>query len=150
MENKLNVRICKVHPNAVIPTYAKDGDMGMDLTAVSVEYDKEIDCFIYHTGLVFEVPKGYGMLVFPRSSNRRTNAYLSNSVGIADSGYRGEVTFCYKNRTEFDNKPPYKVGERVGQLVILPYPMINFEEVGSVDYLTKTDRGANGYGSSGK
>lgn len=81
----IQVKIKKLVPEAVIPTYAKDGDMGMDVTATSVEYDKKLDCFVYHTGLAFELPKGYGMLIFPRSSNRKTNSYMANHVGILDS-----------------------------------------------------------------
>ena len=96
----LDVKIKKLDERAVIPTYAHDGDVGMDMTAIDVEYDDENDMYIYHTGLAFESDKHYGQLLFPRSSNRKTDAYLCNSVGIADSAiYRGEIMFCFKNRT---------------------------------------------------
>lgn len=82
----MKLKVKKLSKDAVIPTYAHLGtDMGMDITATSVEYDAILDRFIYHTGLAFEVPKGYGMLIFPRSSNSKTEAYLTNSVGILDS-----------------------------------------------------------------
>ena len=81
----LEIKFKKLDDRAVIPTYAHDGDVGMDLTAISVEYDKENDMYIYHTGLAFESPFHYGILLFPRSSNSRTDAYLCNHVGIADS-----------------------------------------------------------------
>lgn len=192
----LKVKIKKLVPEAVIPAYAKDGDMGMDVTATSVEYDKELDCFVYHTGLAFEVPKGYGMLIFPRSSNRKTNSYMANHVGILDSGYRGELLLCFKykesvssvfssfrsdkflekiannvdirdaralavaiitttndivgNYTELTkfmmNFAPYKVGDRIGQIVIVPYPTVEFEETNT---LSESERGAGGHGSTG-
>lgn len=160
----MKVKIKKLTENAVIPSYAKDGDMGMDITTTSVEHDASIDCWIYHTGLAFEVPKGYGMLLFPRSSNRKTDCYLANSVGILDSGYRGELLLCFKDRNSLwvkreiqhlslppnehrkvGVKAPYEVGDRICQAVIIPYPYIEFEEV---DELSKTERGEGGFGSS--
>ena len=143
----MEVKVKKLHPDAVIPKYAYNGDMGMDITAIGVEYNEEKDCFIYHTGLAFEVPNGYGMLLFPRSSNVRTDAYLANHVGVLDSCYRGELTFCFKNRDRGNYQMPYQVGERIGQAVIIPYPKVTFVEV---DELTDTERGIRGYGSSGK
>lgn len=195
-QDVLRVKIKKLVPEAVIPVYAKDGDMGMDVTATSVEYDKKLDCFVYHTGLAFELPKGYGMLIFPRSSNRKTNSYMANHVGILDSGYRGELLLCFKYKdsvpsilstlrsdkfiervannvdirdakalaaalikttndivsddselNEFMmNFAPYKVGDRIGQIVIVPYPTVKFEET---DILSESERGAGGHGSTG-
>jgi dUTP pyrophosphatase len=154
----MKVKIKKLVPEAVIPAYAKPGDAGMDLTAVKVEYDRVSKCFIYHSGLAFEVPEGHVMLLFPRSSNRKTEAYLTNSVGVIDSGYRGEVMACFKRRDNdvfpehkdtfiIEHQAPYKVGDRFGQVMIVPYPQIEFEEA---DELSDTERGAGGYGSTGK
>lgn len=142
----LNVNIKKVHPNAVIPAYAKPGDMGMDVTAISCEWDAKNNCFVYDTGLQFEVPEGYGMFIFPRSSNRKTEAYLANHVGVLDSGYRGNLMLCFKNRDASNTEAPYKVGDRVGQIIILPYPIVNFVEV---EELSTTERGAGGFGHTG-
>ena len=146
----LPIKVKKLVPEAVIPFYAKPGDAGMDITCTSFEQDYENDCFMYHTGLAFEVPPGYVMLIFPRSSNRKTDYYLTNSVGVLDSGYRGELMFAFKNRDDkgFNfQKPPYKVGERIGQIMILPYPPIRFVEV---DDLAFSERGTGGFGSTGK
>ena len=154
----MKVKIKKLVPEAVIPAYAKPGDAGMDLTAVKVEYDRVNKCFVYHSGLAFEVPEGHVMLLFPRSSNRKTEAYLTNSVGVIDSGYRGEVMACYKRRDNdvfhgyddkfiINSKAPYKVGERCAQVIIIPYPQIKSEES---DELSSTERGDGGYGSTGK
>ena len=186
-QEPLEVYFKTLSPNAVVPTYAHDGDVGMDLTAISVEYDAENDVYIYHTGLAFETDKHYGIFLFPRSSNRKTDAYLCNHVGIADSAiYRGEIIFCYKNRTslrqyclegrmieffnavedgkrlkdavkesvkgwtEAMNNPmlfaPYKVGDKIGQMVVLPYPNVKLREVNN---LSETDRGSGGFGSTG-
>ena len=194
----LEIKLKKLDKNAVIPQYAHDGDVGMDLTAISVEYDREHDMYIYHTGLAFETDKHYGIFLFPRSSNRKTDAYLCNHVGIADSAiYRGEIILCFKNRTSlevrveieksrcfisrlsyepfttssgnsvifnwshvakdaenagnwiYDNPmqyAPYQVGERIAQMVVLPYPNVKISER---EELSETERGSGGFGSTG-
>lgn len=159
----MQVKVKKLHPDAVLPKYAHHGtDMGADLTVVDYKYDAEKDRFIYHTGLAFEIPKGFGMLIVPRSSNTKTECYLPNSVGVIDSGYRGEVMFIYKLRTrredlfpgvdpklaalEMENEfSPYKIGDRLGQAIILPYPIIDYIES---ETLEDSERGTNGFGST--
>ena len=194
----LEIKLKKLDKNAVIPEYAHDGDVGMDLTAISVEYDREHDMYIYHTGLAFETDKHYGIFLFPRSSNRKTDAYLCNHVGIADSAiYRGEIILCFKNRTSlevraeieksrclisklsyepfitssgdgisfnwpnivrepekcgnwvYDNPmdfAPYQVGERIAQMVVLPYPNV---KISVQEELSETERGSGAFGSTG-
>ena len=140
----MTVKIKRLTPNSIIPSYAKDGDAGLDLTAVTQDVDSYGN-IVYGTGLAFEIPKGYVGLVFPRSSNSKKDLWLTNSVGVIDSGYRGEVTFKYRP-VDLEERI-YHVGERVGQLIIMPYPHIEFEEV---EALSETERGCGGYGSSGK
>lgn len=140
----MKVRIKKLDPNSVIPTYAKEGDAGLDLTATSKHVDASGNV-VYGTGLAFEIPQGYVGLVFPRSSNAKKDLWLTNSVGVIDSGYRGEVMFKYRP-VSFKERE-YMVGERVGQLIIMPYPHIEFEEA---DELSESERSTGGYGSSGK
>lgn len=151
----MEVKIKKLHKDAVIPKYAKPGDAGMDLTAVSMKFDVYGN-ICYGTGLAFEIPEGYVGLIFPRSSICKEQLLLSNAVGVIDSGYRGEVSFKFKpslayNSCECATSQPihevYKIGDRVGQIIIMPYPQIEFVEV---DELSETDRGTNGYGSTGK
>ena len=142
--NSLPVRIKKLHPNSVIPAYAKPGDAGLDLTAVSEEWNEDNSMVTYGTGLAFEIPEGYVGLLFPRSSVCKTSLNLSNSVGVIDSGYRGEVMFKYRY---LEQGLIYDIGDRVGQLIIMPYPKVNLIEV---DELSETERGEGGYGSSGK
>ena len=138
--NSLNVRFKKLRPDAVTPTYAKDGDAGLDLTAIS---KTNADTFIqYGTGIAIEIPKGYVGLIFPRSSvSKLENFYLKNSVGVIDSGYRGELMLRFNKSFSF-----YEVGDKIGQLIIIPYPTIYLEEV---DELSSTDRGEGGFGSTG-
>ena len=139
----MEIKIKKLTPNAVIPRYAKAGDAGMDLTATRIWFEDNNVC--YGTGLAFEIPEGYVGLLFPRSSNAKKDLLLSNSVGVLDSGYRGEVTFKFRQTKNMANA--YEVGDRIGQIIILPYPTIEFEEV---EELSETERGDGGYGSSGK
>ena len=138
------VNIKKLHPDAVIPTYAKPGDAGMDVTAVSVEITE--DYVEYDTKLAFEVPTNHVLLIFPRSSNSKKDLLLANSVGVLDSQYRGPLKLRFKLLKDGSDKI-YQVGDRVGQIMILPYPTIEFNEV---DELSDTERGASGFGSSGK
>lgn len=148
----MQVKIKKLQEDAVIPSYAHATDAGLDLTAVNYEYKPEIDCHVYGTGLAVEIPEGYVGLIYPRSSNRKTNAYMANHVGIIDAGYRGELMLSFKNRkpTEPTQIPqlikPYEIGNKVGQLMIVPYPRIDFVEV---DKLSDSERGEGGHGSTG-
>lgn len=141
----MKVRIKKLIDSAVLPSKAHADDAGFDLVATSVEEDRKRNIVTYGTGLAFEIPKGYVGLLFPRSSVYKHQISLSNCVGVIDSGYRGEVTF--KFRIEQPHISRYSVGDRIGQLIIMPYPEIEFEEA---DELSDTDRGTGGYGSSGR
>lgn len=207
LDEKILIKVKLLDDSAEIPTYGhvdketgeNEGDVGMDMKAVSVEYDEVHDQYIYHTGLSVESEKHYGMFLFPRSSNRKTDVYLTNSVGIVDSAiYRGEVLFCYKDRistyersniagqkafirkllstslfqwfnpvkvirdaySEYNKVSnrvikltkkfefaPYKVGDKIGQLVVMPFRDVEFEKV---DKLSETSRGTGGFGSTGK
>jgi dUTP pyrophosphatase len=138
----MKVKIKTLHEDAVIPAYAKDGDAGMDLTAVEVSGK---DGFItYHTGLAIEIPRWHVGLLFPRSSVYKTGQTLTNCVGVIDSGYRGEIMMKYTLSTLCKE---YEIGDRVGQLIIIPYPKIEFEEVAT---LTESARNTGGYGSTGQ
>ena len=147
----MKVKIKKLNKSAVIPKYSKAGDAGMDLVANSRETDKYGN-IVYGTGLAFEIPKGYVGLLFPRSSISKYDMNLTNSIGVLDSGYRGEVFFKFKRLNRAINKSDdkysiYNVGDRIGQIIIIPYPQIEFEEV---EELSETDRGTGGFGSTGK
>ena len=140
------IKAKKLNPDAVIPKYAKPGDAAMDLYATRVDYDKYGNLVCY-TGLAMEIPEGHVGLLFPRSSISKTALTLRNSVGVIDSGYRGEVMlkFDREDRLVTDDCL-YHVGDRVGQIMIMPYPQVQFEE--AVE-LSDTDRGTGGFGSTG-
>jgi len=145
----MKVKFKKLSPKAVTPTYAKEGDAGLDVTCIGYQIDKENNYIEYFTGLALELPKGYVGLIFPRSSVSKTDLRLANCVGVVDSGYRGEITFRYKFRKDafFASLKRYQEGDRIGQLVILPYPQIELEEI---EELAESERGSGGYGSTGK
>jgi dUTP pyrophosphatase len=141
----MKVGIKKLHPDAVIPKYSKTGDAGLDLTATEIIKEEAFQV-TYGTGLAVEIPLGYVGLLFPRSSVRNYEISLSNCVGVIDSGYRGEIQFTFNKNGGIPSKK-YNVGERVGQIIILPYPEIEFVEL---DNLSDSERGLCGFGSSGK
>jgi dUTP pyrophosphatase len=141
----MKLKIKKLVSEAVIPQYAKPGDACFDLTATSINLtDKYIE---YGTGLAMEIPDGHVGLIFPRSSVTNKDLMLKNSVGIIDSSYRGQISFRFNRVSTELSFEIYSVGERIGQMMIIPYPTVQFEEV---DELTETNRGEGGYGSTGK
>ncbi len=143
----LKVKVKKLDPNAVIPTYSKDGDAGMDLTITTIISETTTDV-TYGFGLALEIPKNYVGLVFPRSSVRKYDLSLTNCVGVIDSGYRGEIqaTFKKTNWLKGDSSDKYVVGDRGAQIIILPYPKVSMVES---DELSDTERGSGGFGSTG-
>lgn len=172
----MEVNIKLLNEQAKMPAYAHATDAGMDLTATSFEFDKETGCFIYGTGISMEIPEGHVGLIFPRSSVYKTEYTMTNCVGVIDSGYRGEIKVIFRSthfiatfhhlwhrilffltgkdqksaevyRLFINNGTNYKVGDRIAQIIIVPYPKINFVQV---DNLSSTDRGEGGHGSTGK
>lgn len=143
----MNIRCKKLHPDAKLPDYAKPGDAGMDLTAVSLEV-KSDGRYVYDTGLSFEIPEGYVGLIYPRSSISKMSMALTNSVGVVDSGYRGPVKAVFKTIEGATINTRYTPGDRVCQLVIMPHPIVNFIDVGNGD-LSDSERDLGGFGSTG-
>ncbi len=151
----MQIRIKKLHPDAVIPSYSAIGDAGMDLVATSAAISPDGLYIEYGTGISIEIPEGYVGLLFARSSISKTPLILANHVGVVDSGYRGEIKLRFKDllmsQTEngelFGSELSYEVGNKIGQIMILPYPQIEFVE--SLE-LSDTVRGEGGFGSTGK
>lgn len=159
----MKVQYKKLKPEAVKPKFGKPGDAGADLTATSVDLSRDGQV-VYGTGLAVEIPEGMVGLVFPRSSVRNKDLAMSNSVGVIDSGYRGEIMLTYnltdtimttsevhpdhvaKHGSSGEYWNIYNVGDRVGQLVIVPVPLIQYSEVKE---LSETVRGTGGHGSTG-
>ena len=135
------LKIKKLRDDAQIPTYAHHDDAGMDIYATSKEVKEK---FIeYGTGLAFEIPTDHVMFIYPRSSLSNKDLIMANHVGVLDSGYRGELKLRFRKIGE----DIYEVGEKIGQIIVVPFPKIDFQEV---DELSETHRGEGGFGSTGK
>lgn len=146
--DKMKVRIKKLNDNAMMPTKAHATDAGFDLYCTSKEIDWTKRQIVCHTGLAFEIPEGYVGLIFPRSSVSNKPLMMANSVGVVDSCYRGEVTAKFNiTDTRQSAFAHYQEGDRIAQMIIIPYPEIEFEET---DSLSESDRGTGGYGSTGR
>lgn len=141
----MKIRFKKLSPSAVVPRKAHASDAGYDMACTRYEVTNG-ELFTYHTDISVEIPDGYVGLLFPRSSIYKKDLFLTNSVGVVDSGYRGEVMFKFKSIAS-EVKQHYQVGDRIGQLIIIPYPNVEFVEA---DELSESDRGEGGYGSSGR
>lgn len=138
----MNLKIKRLSEKAVLPKYAKEGDAGMDLVATSLIRTQQY--FEYGTDLAVEISEGYVGYIFPRSSISKTDHFLRNSVGVIDSGYRGEIKLRM-SIPELGSKE-YALGDKVGQLIIMKLPWVDIEEV---EELSDTDRGEGGFGSTG-
>lgn len=140
----MKVKFKKLVPEAVLPSYSKVGDAGLDLTAISVQFESKY--IEYGTGLAVEIPEGYVGLIFPRSSVSKKDLFQANSVGVIDSGYRGEIKVRFKQLNPVASEI-FGDNERIAQLIIIPYPTI---EVVESDTLSETERGEGGFGHTGK
>lgn len=141
----LEIKFKLNHPNAIIPKYAYDTDACFDLFCAE---SKKSDLFIeYNTGINILIPEDYVGLLFPRSSVTNKTLILKNSVGVIDHGYLGDIKLRYYITPMFDdNVNTYDIGDRVGQMLIIPRPKIKLLQVESFE---DTQRGTNGYGSTG-
>lgn len=159
----MNIKIKKVHPDAIVPTYGTAGAACFDLHAICPPHSMRTPLFpgetmTIRTGLAFEIPEGYVMLVFSRSGHGfKNDVRLANCVGVIDSDYRGEVMVKLRS----DDDPPYLSpgratpetyflaigpGDRIAQAMIVPFPRVAFDVVKE---LSSTERGAGGFGSTG-
>lgn len=164
----MNLAIKKVHPDAVLPKYAKQGDSGFDLVAVEDVIIEPGETKLVKTGLAFDIPEGYEIQVRPRSGIT-LKTKLRVQLGTVDSNYRGEVGVIVDNVA--DNGPHFthgiwstgddfyevpremdshsigiRKGDRIAQAILAPVTTANFIEV---QELSESIRGTNGYGSTG-
>jgi len=143
----MKIKFKKLHPKAKSPQRAHEHDAGFDLYAHNMDWSVTQSSGLYTeygTGISFEIPKGYAGFLLPRSSISKTQHMLKNSVGLIDSGYRGEVKFRFSPDS---TRNSYIVGDKIGQIVFLKIPQINLEES---DSLSKSTRGSDGFGSTGR
>lgn len=144
----MQIKIKKLNKNAVIPTKGSNGAAGYDLYALTSKMMQIISpgsTVKISTGISLEIPDGYFGAVFARSSlATKRGLRLANSVGVIDSDYRGELIVALHN--DSDDNVVIKQGDRIAQLVIIPYQSINFIET---VLLEDTERGSGGFGSTG-
>lgn len=145
-KNLIHVKFKKLDSSAIIPSYGRIGDAGLDLTCTNKTLIGSTQ-IQYGTSLALKIPNGYVGLLFPRSSIKNYTLNLANSVGVIDENYIGEIKLIF-NRIEEKSLflKEYKLGERIAQLVVIPIPTIELEEV---EELSSTNRGSLGFGSSG-
>lgn len=143
----MDVKFKRLSDQAILPIRAHKSDAGLDLTCTSITTTLNESgqlMLVYHTDLAVEIPEGYVGLLFPRSSIYKKTLRITNSVGVIDSGYRGEIMAVMHTTT--DVVPAvYKAGERFAQLVIVKLPEVRVVEAAE---LSETDRNEGGFGSS--
>ena len=141
----MKIKFKKLSENAVMPKRGSEWAAGYDLTATSKKWNREFSVWEYGTGIAVEIPDGYVGLIFPRSSIYKTGFSLTNSVGVIDSDYRGEIMAKFAD-TYLGDVEGYKVGDRICQMIIMPVPEVEYVEV---EELSETERGCGAYGSTG-
>lgn len=153
----MQIKVKKLHTNAILPTYATDGSACFDLHAILIdskgeEYEQKFFSgtkLVIRTGLSFEIPDGYSMMIYSRSGHGfKNDIRLSNCVGVIDSDYRGEVMVKLSSDLigYVENTFTIRNGDRIAQAMIIPVPKIELVES---DELTDTSRGVCGFGSTG-
>lgn len=175
LNKTIPIKCWRKNKNIPLPTYAHNGDACCDLYAQAIEYDAEKDRYIVHTGLHIALDEDYVLSIRPRSSFTKTEYYIANTPCTIDEPYRGEIMVVFKNRTNVeivnalynlldehitisDNYYklhqqvdfPYKVGDKIAQILVHKRTKIEWQEVDKLEDLGETDRGATGFGDSGR
>lgn len=142
----VQISIKKLHSAAQIPGYAYSGDAGVDLRSVESLTLEPFQRAMVPTGLAIALPEGYAGFVLPRSGLAAKHGIsIVNAPGLIDSNYRGELKVVLVNTDSHDSFS-IEAGDRIAQLVVMPVPCVNFNEV---DELPDSERGEGGFGSSG-
>lgn len=148
--DECEIKVWREDDTVKLPTYGKDGDACMDVYVHSVEY-KDDGRIVYHTGLHFALPEDYEMKIRPRSSITKTLALMQNAPGTLDEGYRGELMIVHRQIDDPTSScAEYSVGDRVAQILVSRRERIVWDEVKTQEELGDTERGENGFGSTGK
>jgi dUTP pyrophosphatase len=146
MENKIKIKVKKLHQDAIIPHYNHEGDAGMDLYAVEDVILWPNEPVAVPTGLSIELPKGYVALVWDKSGLSLKEG-IKTMAGVCDSNYRGEYKIVLLNTT---NQYYYlDKGDKIAQLLIQPVMQAEVEELKEGENLSETTRGTGGFGSTG-
>lgn len=143
---RVPVKVKKINELAIIPEYAHDGDTGFDLYSINCKELLPDETALISTGLKFEIPRGYGIAIRPRSGlSLKTGLRIANSPGTIDSVYRGELKIIVQNTS--DRILHIDIGQRIAQGVLEKVPKAEFIEV---DELGDTERGEGGFGHTGE
>lgn len=141
------MNIKRISDKAIIPTYGSENAAGMDMYSIDNVTIEPRQTVMVHTGICMEIPSGYYGALYPRSGlATKRGIRLANCVGVIDSDYRGEVIAALYN----DSAAPQEIreGDRIAQLIISPYARP--DTLNEVDNLSDTDRGAGGFGHTGR
>ena len=143
----MTVKFVKLKDNAIVPTYGTEFSAGADLYALpdsAIKIDAG-ETVLIHTGIAMQIPDGYAGMIFARSGIATKRGLApANKVGVIDSDYRGEIMVALHNHS--DKTQEIASGERVAQLVIMPYITAEFVES---ETLQETERASGGFGSTG-
>jgi dUTP pyrophosphatase len=143
------VEFIKTHKNAVLPTRAKTGDAGFDLSAIHPGRVAHGERVLVETGLKIAIPAGYVGLVCPRSGLAAQHVSVTNAPGVIDSGYRGDLKVWVEHRGNSGCIPfTWKTGDRLAQFVVVEIPEVVVAEVAEFSE-PETERAESGFGSSG-
>lgn len=142
------LKVKLLHRTSKMPVRSKDGDAGIDLFAHSLEFVSST-LVKYSTGIAVEIPENHVGLIFQRSSSVKKAIRLTNCAGVIDSNYRGEILvyFTIATAARGNTKNLYYIGDRIAQMVIVPCPKL---EIVNATELSTTNRGTEGFGSSGQ
>ncbi len=141
------IKFIKLNPNAIVPTYGTEYAAGADLYTLpeGVITINPGETVMIHTGIAMQIPEGTAAFIFARSGIATKRGLApANKVGVIDSDYRGEVMVPIHNHS--DKVQQIESGERVAQMVIMPYVKAEFVEDETLD---ETDRDTKGFGSTG-
>lgn len=142
----INMKIKLNNPDAKVPTYATNGSACFDLYCAEV-VEITSETVTINTGLIPEIPEGFAMMVYSRSGHGfKSNTRLSNAVGVIDSDYRGEIMVKLRKDSMAATPPDLSVGSRIAQAMLIPINQVSFEVT---EYLSESERGSGGFGSSG-
>lgn len=146
----IKLKVKKLHPDAKLPIYATEGAACFDLHAHMPYHTIPVNVGsseVIPTGLTFEIPKGFAMMIYSRSGHAFKNATrLGNCVGVIDSDYRGEVMVRLQRDNSSEGSLQVSHGDRIAQAMLIPVPEVDFIETDTVD---ETERGEGGFGSTG-
>ncbi len=142
----MKIAVKKLHTDAVLPSLGSEYAAGADLYSVEEMTIGAGETKLVHTGLAMEIPVGYGGFIFARSGLATKRGLApANKVGVIDADYRGEIMVALHNHGGVDQT--IEKGERVAQLVIMPFLAAEYFES---ETLSDTARGEGGFGSSGR